>query len=122
MIKVLIVEDDFMLCLINKKSIELIGHTVVATVASGADAIAEAKKHKPDVVLMDLRLDGEMDGIETMNEISKFSNAPVIYLTGNSDEISKKRAAKTNLLGFCVKPVHFEELQNLFSKVKPIQN
>jgi CheY-like chemotaxis protein len=122
MIKVLIVEDDFMLCLINKKSIELIGYNVVATVASGIDAIKEAKKHRPDVVLMDLRLDGEMDGIDAMNEIAKFSNVPVIYLTGNSDEVNKKRAAKTNLLGFCVKPVHFEELQTLFSKVKPGQN
>ena len=122
MIKVLIVEDDFMLCLINKKSIELIGHTVVATAANGADAVEEAKKHKPDVVLMDLRLDGEMDGIDAMNEIAKFSNVPVIYLTGNSDEINKKRAAKTNVLGFCVKPVHFEELQTLFSKVKPTRN
>jgi CheY-like chemotaxis protein len=91
-------------------------------VASGIDAIKEAKKHRPDVVLMDLRLDGEMDGIDAMNEIAKFSNVPVIYLTGNSDEVNKKRAAKTNLLGFCVKPVHFEELQTLFSKVKPGQN
>ncbi|HKC69857.1 MAG TPA: response regulator [Bacteroidia bacterium] len=116
--KVLIVEDDFMLCLINKKSIELIGYTVVATATNGTDAIEAVKKHNPDVVLMDLRLDGEMDGIDTMNEIAKFSNIPVIYLTGNSDEINKERAAKTNVLGFCVKPVHFEELRVLFSKVK----
>ena len=118
MAKVLIVEDDFMLCLINKKSMELIGHTVVATVTNGANAIKEAKIHNPDVVLMDLRLNGDLDGIDTMNEIAKFSNVPVIYLTGNSDEINKQRAAKTNLLGFCVKPIHFEEIQVLLSKVK----
>jgi CheY-like chemotaxis protein len=116
--KVLIVEDDFMLCLINKKSIELIGYTVVATATNGADAIEAVKKHKPDVVLMDLRLDGELDGIDTMNEIAKFSDISAIYLTGNSDEINKERAAKTNMLGFCVKPVHFEELKVLFAKVK----
>jgi CheY-like chemotaxis protein len=117
MVKVLIVEDDFMLCLINKKCIELIGHTVVATATNGLDAIEAAKKHRPDVILMDLRLDGDLDGIDTMNEIAKFSSAYVIYLTGNSDEINKERASKTNLLRFCVKPVHFEELQVLFSKV-----
>jgi CheY-like chemotaxis protein len=115
--RVLIVEDDFMLCLINKKSIELIGYTVVATATNGIDAIEAVKKHKPDVVLMDLRLDGELDGIDAMNEIAKFSEVPVIYLTGNSDEINKERAVKTNILGFCVKPVHFEELQVLFAKV-----
>ncbi len=116
--KVLIVEDDFMLCLINKKSIELIGYTVVATATNGLDAIEAVRKYKPDVVLMDLRLDGELDGIDTMNEIAKFSDIPAIYLTGNSDEANKERAAKTNLLGFCVKPVHFEEIKVLFSKVK----
>lgn len=118
MIKVLIVEDDFMLCLINRKSIELIGYHVVATATNGQDAIKAAKKYNPDVILMDLRLDGEMDGIDTMNEIVKFSDVPVIYLTGNSEEVNKDRAAKTNLLGFCVKPVHFEELKALFSKVQ----
>ena len=118
MMRVLIVEDDFMLCLINKKSIELIGYTVVATVTNGIDAVEAVKKYKPDVVLMDLRLEGELDGIDTMNEIAKFADIPVIYLTGNSDEINKERAAKTNILGFCVKPVHFEELKELFAKVK----
>ncbi|HTA61119.1 MAG TPA: response regulator [Bacteroidia bacterium] len=118
MMKVLIVEDDFMLCLINKKSIELIGYKVVATATNGIDAIEAVKKHNPDVVLMDLRLDGELDGIDTMHEISKFSEVPAIYLTGNSDEINKERAAKTNTLGFCVKPVHFEELKALFANVK----
>ncbi len=118
MLKVLIVEDDYMLCLINKKSVELIGYTVIATATNGADAIEAVKKYNPDVILMDLRLEGDMDGIDAMNEIAKFSDAPVIYLTGNSDEINKARAAKTNVLAFCIKPVHFEELKTLFLKVK----
>ena len=118
MIKVLIVEDDYMLCLINRKSVELIGHKVVATVTNGLDAIEAVKEHHPDVILIDLRLEGDLDGIDTMHEIAKFSNAPAIYLTGNSDLINKERAAKTNILAFCIKPIHFEELQALFLKVK----
>jgi len=118
MATVLIVEDDFVLGLLNRKTLELMGHTVVASATSGLKAIESTKKHNPNVILMDLRLDGSLDGIDTMNEIAKFSDVPVIYLTGNSDEISKERASKTNMLGFCVKPVHFEELKALLSKVK----
>jgi len=115
--KVLIVEDDFMLSLINKKYVELMGHKVVASVTSGADAITAAKEYDPDIILMDIRLDGNMDGIETMIESGKFCKAPVIYLTGNSDGENKGRASKTNVLAFCVKPVHFEQLQEYFSKI-----
>ena len=114
--KVLIVEDDFMLSMINRKYIELMGHQVVDCVTNASKAIEAAKKYDPDVILMDLRLDGEMDGIDTMKEISKFSKAAAIYLTGNSDETNKSRAAQTNMLAFCVKPVHFEQLQQLLSK------
>ena len=91
MLKVLIVEDDFMICLVNKKSIELMGHTVVGSVTNGADAIKITKQLNPDVILMDIRLKGDMDGIDTMNEIAKFSNVPVIYLSGNSDETNKAK-------------------------------
>ncbi len=115
--KVLIVEDDFMLNLINKKYIELMGHKVVAAVNNGAEAIAAAREHKPDVVLMDIRLNGAMDGIDVMTEIAKFSNVPVIYLSGNSDNENKERAAKTNMIAFCIKPIHFEQLQEFFLKI-----
>jgi|ERR1700744_789080 len=119
MVKVLIVEDDLILCLLNRKNVELLGHTVVATATSGLAAIEAVKEHNPDVILMDLRLEGELDGIDTMNEIAKFANTPVIYITGNSDERSKERAAETNLLGFCIKPINFQQLQMLFLQVKP---
>jgi CheY-like chemotaxis protein len=106
-----------MLSMINRKYLEMMGHLVVDSVTNGPDAIEAVKKHMPDIILMDLRLDGQMDGIETMLEISKFSNASAIYLTGNSDEENKSRAQQTNMLAFCVKPVHFEQLQQLLGKI-----
>lgn len=115
--KVLIVEDDFMLSMMNRKYVELMGHSVVDAVSTGKEAIEAARRHRPDVILMDLRLDGELDGIETMKEIGKFCDARAIYLTGNSDEHNRSRASQTNLLAFCVKPVHFEQLQLIFSKL-----
>ena len=113
--KVLIVEDDFMLSMINRKYIELMGHEVVGTASTGEEAVEAARKSNPDIVLMDLRLDGPMDGIDAMIEISKFCDARAIYLTGNSDERNRERASHTNMLAFCVKPVHYEQLQQLFS-------
>ena len=86
MIKILVVEDDYILSMINEKSLELMDHTVVACARNGADAIEAVKKYNPDVILMDIRLEGTMDGIDAMHEIEKFSNVPCVYLTANSNE------------------------------------
>ncbi len=118
MLKVLIVEDDLILSMLNKKNVELLGHKVIATATNGKSAIEATKTHDPDIILMDLRLDDKMDGIDTMKEIAKFADTPVIYITGNSDEKSKERAAETNMLGFCIKPINFQQLQMLLSEVK----
>jgi len=116
--KILIVEDDFVLSMINQKHLELMGHEIVDSVVSGEAAIEAVKKHNPEVILMDMRLEGSMSGVEAMIEISKFSNAYVIYLTGNSEEEFKNLTKKTNMLAFCVKPVHFEELKSILSKIE----
>jgi two-component system, response regulator PdtaR len=115
--KVLLVEDDFMLSLIAKKYIELIGHQLVASVTNAEEAIKAARAEKPDVIVMDIRLEGKMDGIDAMTEIAKFSSVPVIYLSGSSDEENKNRASKTNMLAFCVKPIQLEQLQEYFAKI-----
>lgn len=113
--KILVVEDDLLLSMLNTKHLQRMGHTVVNAVTNGKDAIESVIRYKPDIILMDIRIKGDMDGIETMMEISKFSNIPVIYLTGNSNEDCKARAIKTNMLAFCLKPVHLEELQHIIS-------
>lgn len=113
---ILIVEDDLILSMINKRYLELLGHKVVASARNGSAAIEAAKKHNPDVILMDIRIDGDMDGIEAMEEIRKFSKAGVIYVTGNSEPITKIRAEKTNMLGFCIKPISIDDLKELLDK------
>lgn len=114
--KVLIVEDDLILSMINKRYLELLGHKVVGSARNGLDAIEAAKKYNPDVILMDVRIDGNMDGIDAMEEIRKFSKAAVIYVTGNSEPLTKERAEKTNMLGFCIKPISVDDLKELLSK------
>ena len=116
--KVLIVEDDMILSMVNKRYVELLGHKVVQSVRTGLAAIEAVRKHNPDTILMDIRIEGEMDGIEAMEEIRKFSNVEVIYLTGNSEPITKIRAEQTNMLGFCVKPISIDDLKTILGEFK----
>ena len=109
--KVLIVEDDLILTMINKRFLELLGHSVVSSVRNGLDAIEAVKKHNPDVIIMDIRIDGNIDGIEAMEEIRKFSDVKVIYVSGNSEPETLARAEKTKMLGFRVKPIFIEDLK-----------
>lgn len=107
---VVIVEDDMLLSLVETRMIEKLGYQVVGTAVSGEDAIQQVEQKKPDIVVMDISLKGKLDGIETMEEIRKFSDVPVIYLSGNSDQNSIIRASKTGYIDFLVKPVTPDEL------------
>jgi two-component system, response regulator PdtaR len=113
--RILIVENDLLLAMINKRFCELLGHTVVDSVRNGDDAIAAVKKSEPDIILMDIKIDGDKDGIETMHEISKFSDVKVVYFTGNSEDSVKVKAASTNMIAFCVKPISLENLQEILA-------
>ncbi len=115
--KVLIVEDDMILSMVNRKYVELLGHKVVNAVRTGKEAIDSVKIYTPDLVLMDIRIEGDIDGIEAMEEIRKFSNVPVVYLTGNSEPITKSRAEATNMLAFCIKPISMEDLKVILQKI-----
>jgi two-component system, response regulator PdtaR len=109
--KVLIVEDDMIINMVHAKYVKIFGFEVVGTAKTGAEAIDLARKHNPDIILMDIKIQGQMDGIDAMLEISKFCNAKVVYITGNSDKVLKTRAAGTNIIGFCVKPINMNELK-----------
>ncbi len=115
--KVLIVEDDMILAMVNKRYVEVLGHKVVHSVRNGLDAIQAVKDHQPDLILMDIRIEGDMDGIEAMVEIRKFSDTGVIYLTGNSDPTTKLRAEQTNMLAFCIKPISTDDLKAILGEV-----
>jgi|SRR3989344_2186514 len=115
--KVLLVEDDFILALVHRKYLEKINCEVVDSVASGEEAIQSSLKNSPDFILMDIRLEGSMDGIEAMIEIQKQQSIPVIYVTGNSEPATIEKAKKTNMIGFLVKPLHLEELKAIVDKI-----
>ena len=95
-----------------ERFMEKADYTISAVVATGEDAVARVGLHKPDLILMDVQLAGEMDGVEAAGLIWSSHRIPVVYLTGNSDEETVARAASTGAYGFLHKPVQERELSS----------
>ena len=108
--KVLIVEDEGIVARETEYRLKDLGYNICGLAASGAEAIKKADKARPDVVLMDIMLKGEMDGIEAAEQIhSKFS-IPVVYVTAHADETTLQRAKRTEPMGYLLKPFNEREL------------
>lgn len=86
------------------------GYTVPAVVASGGAAIEKAAETSPDLVLMDINLKGNMDGVEAAKQLHNRFNIPVIYLTAYSDDNTLERAKLTEPMGYLLKPFKVREL------------
>ncbi len=108
---VMIVEDDLILNLLYESYLEKLGYGAEGELVYGKTAIEVAKRIKPDLILMDISLEGDMDGIDAMIEIRKFSDVPVIYITGNSDPYHVERAKATNYIDYLMKPIEFDVLK-----------
>ncbi|HRH03330.1 MAG TPA: response regulator [Bacteroidia bacterium] len=115
--KVLLVEDEAIIALSTKKMLEKTGLFEVSIIDNGTAAINFLKQEPPQIILMDIKIVGMMDGIETMHEIRKFSNVPVVYLTGNSDPRARIRAKATENSEFLTKPVEISELLQCISNL-----
>jgi CheY-like chemotaxis protein len=115
MSRILVVEDDMILALVLKRNLEQLGHVVLEVQSSGQGAIEAVSKNNPDLIIMDIKLIGSIDGIQTMIQIRKFSEIPVIYVSGNSDESIKQKAQKTESSEFMSKPIDLHELQERIS-------
>ncbi|MDX2217364.1 MAG: ATP-binding protein [Oculatellaceae cyanobacterium bins.114] len=109
--KILIVEDEAIVAEDIASCLEKMGYLIVDIVASGKAAIAAAMKHCPDLVLMDIVLQGEMDGIETSQSICSKLNIPVVYLTANADDGTLNKAKETGPFGYIIKPFKDRELR-----------
>lgn len=109
---ILIVEDEMILSLMLSQMITQMGHKVVDNVCTGENAIEKAIELSPDVILMDIRLQGKMDGIEAITKIQEKINVSVIYITGNTDKMYRKRVKTTQYLDFLVKPITQHQLSH----------
>jgi two-component system, sensor histidine kinase len=109
--KILVVEDETKVSLDIMKTLRNLGYQVMGTVPSGKKAIEFVKKDKPDLILMDIGLKGEMDGIQTAAQIRSDFNIPVIYLMDCTDDETLERAKVTAPCGYLPKPFQEKDLR-----------
>lgn len=109
--KIVVVEDEGIVAQDLQQTLQRLGYVVPVTAASGEEAIKAAETHKPDLVLMDIVLQGEMDGIEAGNEIRFRFNIPILYLTAYGDQQMLERAKITEPTGYLLKPYDEKGLQ-----------
>ncbi len=114
--KVLIVEDDMIISMVLERMILKLGHKVINKVITGQGAIDSAQEMNPDLILMDIQLKDNIDGISAMQQIRENSDVHVIYITGNSDQYNLSRAEKTNFVDYLVKPIQMSHLKKSISK------
>jgi len=107
--KILIVEDDRVVARDISQQLQRIGHIVVGVTASGEQALRLTLETAPDLVLMDIRLEGAIDGIDAAEQIRQQFHLPIVFLTAYSDEETVKRATRTEPFGYLLKP--FEDAQ-----------
>jgi len=109
-VRLLVVEDEYILAINLQESLESLGYVVVDVVDTAEVAIQKAAELRPDLILMDIRLQGEMDGIQAAEQIWNQLQIPVIYVTGHSDKSTVERATLTCPFGYILKPVREKEL------------
>ena len=108
--KIMIVEDEEIIAADIQASVKKMGYSVCATASSGVEAIEKADLTRPDLVLMDILLKGNMDGIEAATQIKKLYKIPVVYLTASGEDGMLQRAKIAEPYGYILKPFKDREL------------
>ena len=109
--QILIVEDEAVVAMDIQSRLEELGYTVIGSIRSGDAAIQTACALRPDLILMDINLQGEMDGISAAAHIQEQNLTPIVYITAHGDEDTLRRAMITEPLGFIVKPIDHQKLR-----------
>ena len=109
--QIMVVEDEGIVALSLKRKLIRLGYEVMAVVSSGEEALEEIAHSPPDLILMDIILAGQLDGVETAGQIQANFNIPLIYLTAHSDNHTLQRVKETQPDGYLIKPFEENELQ-----------
>jgi AmiR/NasT family two-component response regulator len=110
--KILVVEDDRIISLEIKERLEEFNYGVIGSATTGEEAYSLASAYLPDLIIMDIHIEGAMDGIETALKIKNELNIPVVYLTAYADDFTIERAKITEPYGYIVKPLDERELKS----------
>jgi len=114
--KIVIVEDESIIAMELEERLNQMGFAVAGTFSRGDTVITKISGLRPDLILVDINIQGSMNGIETARKIKDTYNIPFIYITANNDEETLQRAKQTNPDGFLVKPFHGTELKTVIEK------
>ncbi len=112
-IRILIVEDEGLIARDIEDMVRHAGYEICAVVGTGEEAVEKAETAHPDLILMDIILGGEMDGVEAAEKIRDQFSIPIIYLTAHTDENTLQRAKLTEPVGYTLKPVEQKELMTV---------
>ncbi|HOO70829.1 MAG TPA: response regulator [Spirochaetota bacterium] len=116
-IKIMLVEDDSITAYSISKMLESLNYSVSDIFASGEQALKQIAANKPDLILMDIVLEGAMDGIEAATYIKENLDIPVVYITSSSDRDTLERAKKSEPYGYIIKPISISELYSTIETV-----
>ena len=115
--KLLIVEDEALIALDIRMSFSELGHNAYKIVSNGQAAIKSVENDNPDILMLDIHLFGEMDGIDTALRIRSFSDIPIIFMTGYSIEGVLDRTKDIKPIGLFEKPIDVSTISNLIDSV-----
>lgn len=115
--RVMIVEDDPLLSIVEAKMIEKLGYNVVGKAKSGEETLEKFKELNPEVLVIDIQLAGKLNGIQTVEKLRElYSNIPVIFLSGDNSSSVLKKAKTVGYIDFLLKPVSSNELSGPLQK------
>lgn len=112
MATVLIVEDEAIVALATKMMLNNLSHTPVAIVSSGTAAFNAIKEYPVDLIILDIKLKGDLTGVEVARKIRESLSTPILFITGNSDLKTHEETESLGKTSFLRKPILIEDLQN----------
>lgn len=119
--KAIVVEDNLLLAVIYRQYLKRLGIKIVAEVVSGEEAVELLEKQAVDLIIMDIMLEGKIDGIEAMMKIREFSQTPVIFASSNSDELHYKKTQLISNSIFLVKPLTEQDFNTAVDEMRKIK-
>ncbi|MBT3344421.1 MAG: response regulator [Gemmatimonadetes bacterium] len=120
--KILIVEDEAVVARDIEQTLTRLGFDVVGTAQFANEAVAKVAEHKPDLVLMDISLQGKRDGVEAAQIIDERTQTPIVFLTAHTDKATVARAQGISPAGYLVKPFNRERLRDTINKALGIED
>ena len=112
MATIIIAEDEKIVAKDIENKLKKLGYRISAVVSTGKDVLTKVSESAPDLVLMDIKLDGEMDGIEAAQKLKEGYGIPVVYLTAYADNLTLSRIMETEPSGYVLKPFSLKELSH----------